>query len=302
MRSSPSPDRKALINKIYKVSQSNQSFLVNGRLTLEAYILRNLSGSGSNIFSPHSGNRSIVTVPGGFLGRALAISKYYADISDSLKRRAYRKPSSGLQKKHAEELSLRFSGLVGGEAYRVIEQKFPGYQLIVVGPESEKVFAGAAADKQLVVKQRTGDLYDAVTSLSGFMKGGYFCVKCWKAFRNKGQHVCKFKKAKVKRSSPSFCNHCETLAEETHEDTCDREMSCYLCKRKYSANINHICTEYTCKQCGVVYDQQPHSCNLEDVDPFTKWWFYLLELNPKCKDNPELQDRTLYFHRRRSRK
>ena len=128
---------------------------------------------------------------------------------------------------------------------------------------------------------KSGNHYDGISSVQGFLNNSYYCHLCDKAFNTNdpdnhpcqgracracGGHQCpdRFKKATL------LCKDCHCLFRgpsclQEHEISgyCAKFSTCSTCCARYKTGKVHVCGEAKCPSCGKIKDLTSHQCYIQ---------------------------------------
>jgi DNA polymerase type B, organellar and viral len=294
-------DKQQFVNSVYAVSQSNQTFLLDGLLTVEVNVVKNLKGGGRNTKKNGAPRKttdvmkqktSLVTISNNdqaCFWRAFATCLFWQEQHTDNERRYFRRDNAQRQTKAAwplcQKVGMDINNPVSSCDFQKIADCFPEYQLIIVGRDGKtKLFCGPKAPKEVVLEfteDEDGDgHFNAITSLKGYMDASYFCSACWRPYSNLGKHKCEAV-CKACRMV-SACNSNEDLVDcdvcnrqfygedcyELHLKACEKHVQCPKCDVVYNSkeNVDHTCFVYYCNACKLSYEDTPHYCYLQPTD------------------------------------
>ena len=196
-----------------------------------------------------------------------------------------------LQKTLAQQLHLA-AGVPKGPCGRDQLQTFQEYLADQDPPFQIKVFCNLvkkplftgqqkADEDHVLCLLKTGNHYDGIASVQGFLNTSYYCHECNKSFntddpahhschgqtcRACGEHQCpdRFKKATLP------CKDCHglfrgpsCLDQHTLSGYCAKFSTCSTCCARYKIGKVHSCGEAKCPSCGKMKDLTSHQCYIQ---------------------------------------
>ena len=136
-------------------------------------------------------------------------------------------------------------------------------------------------DDRVISLLKSGNHFDGLSSVQGFLNSSYYCHLCDKAFntddpenhpcqgracRACGEHQCpdRFKKATI------VCKDCRCLLrgpscldQHTLSGYCVKYTTCSTCCARYKTGKVHSCGEAKCPSCGKMEDLTSHQCFIQ---------------------------------------
>ena len=214
--------------------------------------------------------------------------KNYETLRDT---RKTNKKTLQLQSSLAEQLHL-MAGVPKGPCGRKELITFQEYLANQDPPFQLKVFCDLikrplyvgtpkAEDDYVLCLLQSGNHFDGLSSVQGFLNTSYYCHLCDKAFntddpenhpcqgracRACGEHQCpdRFKKATI------VCKDCHCLLrgpscldQHTSSGYCAKFTTCSICCARYKTGKVHSCGEAKCPSCGKMEDLTIHQCHIQ---------------------------------------
>ena len=214
--------------------------------------------------------------------------KNYETLRDT---RKTNKKTLQLQSSLAEQLHL-MAGVPKGPCGRKELVTFQEYLANQDPPFQLKVFCDLVKrplyagpieveEDRILCLLKSGNHFDGLSSLPGFMNTSYYCHLCDKAFntdtpenhpcqgracRSCGEHQCpdRFKKATI------ICKDCHGLLrgpscldQHTLSGYCAKYTTCSTCCARYKTGKVHCCGEAKCPSCGKMEDLTSHQCFIQ---------------------------------------
>lgn len=301
------------IEAIASVSQSNKTFLMDGKLELVVRVVRRMKGSG------HPRNVAVKTVEKIFLNKSSIITirndnNYCGYLSLALgvweivfpkknltkpqlreRKREFdlmQKDSRKRLTKYADKL---FGNKIGGDINIQLNDEILGniqkfykddFQIIVVKRPTEgyemnifqNMFSGESKSKNQIViefveKPGSANHFNYVTSLAAYLGFSYWCSSCNKGYTNKNDHFC-----------TAVCKTCR------QQSDCKITENCFMCKecgtkcfgeQCFKNHLSTVHNEYRrCPNCEVRYNTTDknitHECGK----------IHCYKFNEKHQDNP----------------
>jgi hypothetical protein len=161
-----------------------------------------------------------------------------------------------------KEVGLPVDREISIREFVLIENYFDVQVIVYDAPfRSGCIYTGARERLDKIFIYHSDNHFDLITSITGFLKSGYYCTTCRVPYSNKTHHSCNF-----------YCKTCQHL-----NCIVENEMVCYSCnqlcrsqdcfdrhKNKHSSDIYTLCeTNYACKKCKVVTtrcEKNDHIC------------------------------------------
>ena len=214
--------------------------------------------------------------------------KTYETLRDT---RKTNKKTLQLQTSLAEQLHL-MAGVPKRPCGRDQLEKFQEYLATQDPPFQIKVFCDLVKkplyvgptkveDDHIICLLKSGNHYDGIASVQGFLNTSYYCHLCDKSFntddpenhpcqgracRACGEHQCpdRFKKATI------ACKDCHCLFrgpscldQHTLSGYCAKFSTCSICCARYKTGKVHSCGEAKCPSCGKMKDLTSHQCYIQ---------------------------------------
>jgi len=233
------------LNKIFKISQSNTQYFIDGNIQLELTIVKKVSGSGKrkapvNIELSRKKKKSVVVIHNNDNGcgyMAIALAKIKADGQTDRKeyqlvvRNCFNRLTN-LGSDLASVCNLDFKNpLCINDLVAIDKYLKPKYQLMVINGVSMTLdFRGELAERQLYI-EFLNNHYNTVNSIPGYFDCKYFCAKCFKGYQNIEKHKC-----------PNGCEKCHSefkcVGEIINCKDCHRDFNGYLCLKSHRQKKN----------------------------------------------------------------
>jgi len=294
--------KESLFNVLYEVSQSNNSFLLAGTLSLELNVTAKARGRGKSksrapvtIDQAKNNSKSVILINNknngcGFHAIAVAVAKHELE-PNSYEWACLRKDTNNAQTLSAKKLALRcglpYDKEVSCDDYIVIQSALKEYQLVVIDGlnKTNRLFIGPnykvkKAYIELVDYQDGVSHYNAVVNITAYMGQSYHCEHRHRSYSHKYDHACAFICELClnfpKCSEPSVkisCKNCNIdflgkICYERHlfgkNNICRNRQRCTMCLCFYYGK--HDCDFKKCKNCGENYKLQHHYCYLKNLN------------------------------------
>ena len=265
-----------ILEQLSQVLNSNENFEMDDSFQLTfTRVCAPPRGSGKRKMKPghrHSETfkrikQTVITINNNdqlWCARAIITAK--AKLEEHLNWYGFQKGTK-VQKTEAIDLHLEANIPLGPCGYDELKKfalapSLSNYQLVLVdemhGYQVSRF--GSPKDKQLVLLY-SGEHYNVIISLPGFLAASYFCDKCLKPYNNQGQHVCsnnpdhcpaclqnKCTDYKQDGRASTFCSSCRPFF---YGDTCFEQ---HLSKSYKGTAVNaknvSVCTQHRkCVQC-----------------------------------------------------
>ena len=290
-------NKHSFFNAIYEISQSNETFLFNGKLSIDVNIMKQIQGSGKRkmkipITAEESLQRksSVITInnnDNGCFFHALAVCKGRYEISDKYlwqcMRRDTRKIRTIEAMKLANNCGYNLNTSITCEDFPKIAVSLGEFQLIVIDSNNKtnRIFVGKVNKQQkLFVLFNEDDChFDAITNINGFMGAHHYCAHCHKTYDHIYGHKCEFICDKCFQfpicndTTKIMCQLCNfefngEICYNNHlsgkNTVCRNIKKCLSCSMKYS--LKHECDVKRCKNCGDNYKLEKHFCYLKTLN------------------------------------
>ena len=199
------PER--VFSQIERVIQSNQEFRLNDTVTIDINHVKTPEGRGKsglkrttlNIRDYLKEKKSIIRINNTddfCLARALAVS--IARIENDPKYDQIRHSNQHIQLDRALDLHVAANvplGPCGIEEVKLFQNYLVNYQIIVVsGTHNNSIIyppkPPGTDEKQTISLYYHNNHFDVITTLPGFLRRGYFCQRCHKAYDHTVDHLC----------------------------------------------------------------------------------------------------------------
>ncbi|MDI9312371.1 MAG: DNA polymerase, partial [Limnohabitans sp.] len=277
------------LNKLYQISQSNSSFLLNGVLNFELILTEKVSGKGKrknaapiSVEEYRKKKKCIIKIQNddnscGY--RAITLAKFYHENPNKNLRlqvqRNQRNRLTILAQELCETAGIDINtALSVNDLYKIDDVLKPLYQLIVInGTTMSLDYKGNKAPKQLYI-ELYNEHYNFINKITAYFECSYFCVKCFKGYSHQENHRCK--------DGCYLCHHEDKcVGDKIHCDSCNKNFNgqfcfnrhvnlklceklkyCFLCYSNYREKI-HKCDTFHCFKCARDYKVTPHFCCIE---------------------------------------
>lgn len=300
-------DKTKFLDTVYKLVQSNDKFLFDGRLQITVRIIKNISGGRRprSALAPHtleeSSRRklSVIEIKNkdnscGYY--AIALGRFLADMEaiKSNKKIYFNRLTdyATLIRQNNNKLknlaiSLCSSSGVNinqqmdlGETINKIQKYLNEYQIIVIDAQTKSnLFSGQqTSTKKRIILEYQNNHFNLIRSLTGYLNVHFFCIPCWKSYKENIRHVCPtgcemcLSPIQCLGEKDSLCHQCnrmfysnQCLNRHIEMNICDKIKICRICKIQYTRS-NHRCDMYYCKKCGEHYQKNPHYCMMRQLD------------------------------------
>ena len=199
-----------------------------------------------------------------------------------------------LQRKLAKHLHL-VAGVPKGPCGRDELETFqtylaaqdPPFQLKVFCDQVKKpLFTGPTKmdEDHILLLLKSGNHYDGIASLPGFLNTSYYCHLCDRAFNtdDPDNHSCQGQKCRACGGNPCSdrykkptlpCADCHGLFRGPsclhHHKTngyCTKYRTCPTCCARFNTEKEHACGEAKCPSCEEMVDLAEHRCFIQPVD------------------------------------
>ena len=240
-------NKHSFFNAIFEISQSNETFLFDGKLSIDVNIIKGIQGSGKRMKMPLTGKEtnqrklSVVKIKNndnGCFFHALAVCKGRLEISDSDKylwqcmRRDTRKLRTIEAVKLATSCGYDLNTPIAYEDFPKIAENLSEFQLIVIDSNNKtnRIFVGKEMKKNklFVLYDEDNCHFDSITNINGYMGANHYCAHCHKTYSQIYGHKCEF-----------ICDKCFQFP------ICNGSMKilCQLCNYEFNGDIcynNHL--------------------------------------------------------------
>jgi hypothetical protein len=286
---------------IYRVTQSNADFLMQGNIEVKVQVVTLPRGYGrnlrarfvSNFLEFSEQNRGIIAIPndrGRCLSLALAVGLSLLECVEKAKGLAKDLPR--LRRRARELRQLADCDLEHGATYEEIERfqdVLPYARIIVFNELKGKsiYFDKRPRDVDHVVPLLlVNDHYSVILSYTAAFGCSYFCRACYAPYNNPEMHNCRAKCQSCTamppcNREPNFDTTCATCGRWFKSQTCYNNhlvnkmnkdqtvcqcfFKCETCQRtyrKFKGRKPHICGEFYCKNCGT-HAPNGHECYMK---------------------------------------
>ena len=289
-------NKHSFFNAIYEISQSNETFLFNGKLSIDVNIMKGIQGSGKRMKIPstvketNQRKSSVVKInntDNGCFFHALAVCIGKFDKSNEYLWQCMRRDTKKVRTNAAMKLAIssgyNLSKPITYEDFPKIADSLDEYQLIVIDANNitNRIFVGKQNKKQklFVLYDEDNCHFDSITNINGYMGANHYCEHCHKTYSKIYGHKCEFiceKCFQFPRCSDTakiICQLCNIefngeICYNNHlsgkNTVCRNLKKCSQCSMKY--NIKHECDVKTCKNCGDNYKLEKHFCYLKTLN------------------------------------
>ena len=306
---------EAILQEIMKVQQSNENFRIHdGQMTIQITVVRLPVGSGRKPL--HAGlyfesenmsinKRSIIQINDTkdvmCMARAVVVAKCNADKDDSESwkqnwnhvRRSDRPMQTREAMKLLDRAKIPHTKSCGIEEYKKIQSVLAPKYLIKVHSQYPKdglifplQFKKKPETKVIHIYFNGIDHYDAITKVTGFLGGYYYCEYCDVGYTNRGAHRCadgcdgcysdipcipgqKTRCMDCKRTFRSrdcFAKH-KAMKSKQHKSICQLVYNCGKCNLRIVGNKkNHVCPgQRKCRNCKEIVGPN-HQCYIQSYE------------------------------------
>ena len=199
-----------------------------------------------------------------------------------------------LQRKLAKHLHL-VAGVPKGPCGRDELETFQTYLAAQDPPFQLKVFCDQvkkplyvgptkADEDHILLLLKSGNHYDGITSLPGFLNTSYYCHQCDRSFNtdDPDNHSCQGQKCRACGGNPCSdrfkkathpCADCHGLFRgpsclDHHKNSgyCAKYRTCPTCCVRFNREKKHACFEAKCPSCEEMVDLTKHQCFIQPVD------------------------------------
>lgn len=268
-------DISAILERIERVLNSNQEFLLNPGFTIRFHHVQNPLGGYTRKMDALPDDvasikkRSIITVPSCKVEKtcfasAIVIARYYAnnDIKYRTWSRTDRPPTQKLLKEAAKlhEQAGVPKGKVDSSQYDSFQRVLnPEYRLVIyrgIRKTAGMIYAGQPAKKTLYLYLTESGHFNVIKNVSAFMCAKYFCGKCLEVYNDPRTHDCcdtcydcfsqKCDRNDASKRDPRICTDCNMTFLTEH---CFQAHSVILFKGSSACQ-----TRQKCPKCERVFD------------------------------------------------
>ena len=293
-------DKKSFLNHLYKIAQSNTTFLLDGVLNVRVAIVNPVEGAGRSsrnirTYDSVKDQKSLIKINNnnnscGYIAIAMGIKFHEWNVaSDNSQRRwknlrCYAPNMERLGEEFCNEYNLPIDDKMTipmindriqpalEDEYQIIVINFNDFNQLFIGPDCEKVIYLLYNDNH----------YDLIKDMASFLNKKFYCKPCNKGYDRVTGHKCDYTCLKCR--GPQECKSedieriCE-LCEKTFESDycfdrhlknkcCTEEKFCPFCEFTYHFDKKHThkCGEFLCYECNQYYEQQPHNCYMRPLN------------------------------------
>jgi hypothetical protein len=209
-----------------------------------------------------------------------------------------------------EEVGLPTDKGINIRDFTLIEE-FLGVQIIVYDApfRNSCIYAGAQERDDKIFIYHNDNHFDLITSITGFLKAGYYCTTCLVPYKDRTKHscnlyckTCQHVNCVVENEMTCYrCNQrCRSLdcfnrhkvkESDAHTTLCETNYGCKKCKIVTSEALknDHICGEYICTNCQNKVTN-PHLCYMRAVKPKkTKGKFIFFDFETTAETRQECE-------------
>ena len=292
-------DKHSLLNNIYKITQSNRTFLDSEKLKVNVVIYHTIKGKGRPNRAPQNydqrakDSKAVVCIKNtdhscGYRAITLGIKYHEWNVKgntrqsawvhliqrDSAQRRAYRKLFA--------RLNIDTNIPVDIDKLMEIQSKIQ-YQIIVINNRTcEPMYTGSSQDQVIyLLYDPHKEHFDYIKEMHTYLGRHHYCKNCNQGFDHKYKHSCTGCCELCR--SPTKCHfeeeiHCSGCNKTFNSMTCHNNhidngicnyfKYCTNCEVEYTMknNIPHICDQFICNNCHEAYIEQPHYCYIKPID------------------------------------
>ena len=296
-----------VFSQIERVIQSNQEFRLNDTVTIDINHVKTPEGRGKsglkrtalNIRDHLKKKQSIIRINNKddfCLARALAVS--IARIENDPKYDQIRHSNQHIQLDRALDLHLAANvplGPCGMNEVKLFQNYLTNYQIIIVsGDHNNSIIyppqPPGTDEKPTISLYLHDNHFDVITTLPGFLRRGYFCHRCHKAYDHTSDHVCPTMCSSCRGFGCVFeakgivCNECDRLFKnqacyDRHKNepidgggrtVCEVIRKCDKCSKAMDVRKiknGHICGK-KCRTCGLILNQEDtdHKCYIQQLE------------------------------------
>ena len=296
-----------VFSQIEHVIQSNQEFRLNDTVTIDINHVKTPEGRGKNGLKRTTLNirdylkekKLIIRINNTddfCLARALAVS--IARIENDPKYDQIRHSNQHIQLDRALDLHVAANvplGPCGIEEVKLFQNYLVNYQIIVVsGTHNNSIIYPPKPpdtdEKPIISLYYHNNHFDVITTLPGFLRRGYFCQRCHKAYDHTVDHLCSAMCSSCRAFGCVFeaggigCNECNRLFKnqacyDRHKNepidgggrtVCEVIRKCDKCGKAMDVRQiknGHICGK-KCRTCGLILNQEDtdHKCYIQQLE------------------------------------
>lgn len=314
-------DPSDFCNKIFQVSQSNTTWLMDGEMTVTIKIIENTSGGAGvhKMAESNASSKTFVTIHNrneecGHL--AITLGHYF--LTHDVKGKDMKEWKSlcntdrgdklrNLAIEYANVNNIDFESPVDLDIMKQYAATMEDIQIVVMSRYQDqprktatKLYNTALKTiklyLELIEDSENGNHFNLITNIQGYKQCRYFCSTCFIS-ADKRKHKCKLG-CKACNSVPP-CNEylpeqeCEgchrtfygQICFDNHKNNgvCGSKIKCLKCLVEYFKTQKHECLISQCTRCGEKYQYGPHHCYLKTLDA------------EKLKENDEKNRIMVYF-------
>ncbi|MDI9312027.1 MAG: DNA polymerase [Limnohabitans sp.] len=287
--------KEDFLNAIYKVSQSDKSFLLDGVIRMDVGITEQIIGKGKlctkkimTISEYRNKKKSLIKIKNndsmcGFIAIAVALQ---LKICTPLERKSIIRNTRNAQFMLANQLLSNLNLPLYSElnilnidkVSEYLSNLVPPVQMIIVNGHSRTIDYKSSFNEEKIYLELYNQHYNIISSIKAYMNKSYFCEQCFVGFNNKNEHKCKFHcdlcmKASICKGLSILCSDCNKSFKgsqcfNNHKElnVCENFKKCFKCDLNYKIKDNHKCLEYICKKCNDKYSITPHYCFIKPID------------------------------------
>ena len=295
-----------VFSQIERVIQSNQEFRLNDTVIIDINHVKTPEGSGRskrttyNIRDHLKEKKSVVCINNTddlCLARALAVA--IAKIEKDPKYKQISNPRNPQQRERAFDLHEAANvplGPCGIDEVKLFQNYLVNYQIIVVsGAHNNSIIyppqPPGTDEKPIISLYYHNNHFDVITTLPGFLKRGYFCQRCHKAYDHTSDHICTPMCNLCRGFGCDYeangiaCNECDQLFKnqacyDRHKNepingggrtVCQVIRKCDKCKKAMDVRKirdgGHICGK-KCKTCNLILTREDidHKCYIKQLE------------------------------------
>lgn len=292
---------KDFLNSVMEVAQSNEQFLITGKLVLRLSVTKNLRGNGKRCPYPitveernkRSHSTVAIDIDTNCLFHAVVLGIAYADDVPAKLKELLRKDRAQRRTVKAAELCSA-AGLTWGAlgTFEVVKQLQdhlqPSYTITVVEKNDarNRLFYGGPQGKNVYLQysEENGDgHFDLITKMHTAIAHNrkFYCPPCHAAYKDRMGHKCghtcpscfSFGICSGPEATCTTCHRVFQGAEcmTTHKTNyiCQSIRFCPSCKTEHRDREKHQCDTNKCKVCSERYKGSDHYCFMKPIDDKT---------------------------------
>ena len=293
--------KQDLLNALQNVAQSNKSFLLDGKFTIEIMIIEALSGQGrapQTLNDRAQKSRSIITLKNrdhlcGYI--AIYLGKKFTNIESKNKQNGKTMWKRLLNNQYAiKEKTIKWfeknqlsttDPLTIDIAKQVQEKLKEKFSINIIDRDTKQRLFGGNTNKQRIfieyispIRNALHGHYNMIKSIKAYLRAKAYCFYCHSTYRPSNSHSCT-KRCKNCLGYP-ICTESETVScqecnryfsnQECYKNhklnkTCDLKKRCPSCLKIYENRVNHQCGKRFCKNCNEEYEDLPHFCYIKPI-------------------------------------